>query len=232
MRNNQVRLELKQRLNKLASNDYTNLECWQEAELLNKAQIQWVRKQLHGTNIYNEGDEGSKRRIDDLNILLEEKDMKGSNKGEYFETVVLPENYLEYKKVTIKATQEGCDKLKKIRCVLVPEADTDWLLGDHLRQPSFKWGETFCSLFGNKLRIWTNSDFTVKSCSLSYYRFPVKIGFADCRDFESNLMEEKEIEFKDDITHLIIDEAVMIASGDVGDFNNYTRSKTNVEEGN
>lgn len=232
MTNNLLRLKLKQRLNKLASSDYTNLECWQEAELINKGQRQWIRRQLHGSNQRNEGDEGSKRRIDDLNILLQDKEMKGSNRGEYYETVVLPENYLEFKKVTVLAKQDGCDKLKKVHVTLVEEADVDWLLSDYLRQPSFKWGETFCTLFGNKVRVWTNKDFIIHECKLTYYREPVQIGFADCRDYDGGLMGEAQIEFKDDITELIIDEAVSIAAADTGDYNNFQRSKQNVEEGN
>lgn len=232
MKNNLVRLKLKQRLNKLASSDYTNLECWQEVELLNKACVQWVRRQLHGTNMYQEGDEGSKRRIDDLNILLVEKELKGSNKGEYFETESLPEDYFEFKKVIIKAKQDGCDKHKKIRCVPVQEANVEWYLSDHLRQPSFKWGETFSTLFGGKVRVWTNEDFYVTDCKLSYYKKPRQINFEGCRDYEGVLGSDVEFEFKDDVVELIIDEAVAIAAGDIQDFNNMQRQKQSVEESN
>lgn len=232
MKNNLVRLKLKQRLNKLASSDYTNLECWQEVELLNKACTQWVRRQLHGTNSHQEGDESSKRRIDDLNILLKDKELKGSNRGEYFETSNLPEDYLEFKKVVVVAKQDGCEKKKKIRTVLVEEANVDWYMGDHLRQPSFKWGETFSTIFGDKVRVWTNDDFTVIDCKLTYYKQPRKINFEGCADYEGVMGTDVEFEFKDDIVELIIDEAVSIASGDTQDFNNMQRSKQSVEEDN
>ena len=46
--NNQIlQLKIKQRLNKLDSNDYDNIEHWQIIEAFNKAQIQWVRRNLH-----------------------------------------------------------------------------------------------------------------------------------------------------------------------------------------
>ena len=70
MENKLVRLKIKQRLNKLASSDYSNLECWQEAELINKAQLQWTRRNLHGGNIYKEGDEQSIVRVDDFQTIL------------------------------------------------------------------------------------------------------------------------------------------------------------------
>ena len=70
MNNDILQLKIKQRLNKLASNDYDNLEAWQIIEAFNKAQLEWVRRQLHASNVFREGDEGSKRRIDDLQNLV------------------------------------------------------------------------------------------------------------------------------------------------------------------
>ena len=65
MNNTTLQIKFKQRLNKIASDDYDNIECWQIVEAFNKAQIEWCRRQLHGTNNYREGDEMSKRRVDD-----------------------------------------------------------------------------------------------------------------------------------------------------------------------
>ncbi|BCV01353.1 MAG: hypothetical protein CM15mV42_0290 [uncultured marine virus] len=65
-----LQLKLKQRLNKLDSQDYDNIEPWQMVEAFNKAQLEWCRRNLHGGNVYKEGDEASKRRIDDLQVLF------------------------------------------------------------------------------------------------------------------------------------------------------------------
>ena len=70
MNNSTLRLKVMQRLNKLASNDYDNIECWQIVEAFNKAQVEWTRRQLHGANAAKEGDEQSTRRKDDLQVLL------------------------------------------------------------------------------------------------------------------------------------------------------------------
>ena len=93
MNNSILQLKLKQRLNKLASNDYDNLEAWQIIEAFNKAQIEWVRRQLHAGNVYREGDEGSKRRIDDLQLLLLQIPLLGTQNTLYFETTDLPADY-------------------------------------------------------------------------------------------------------------------------------------------
>ena len=62
MLNSTITIKIKQRINKLDSQDYDNIECWQIVESFNKAQVEWTRRQLHGGNQYKEGDEGSTRR--------------------------------------------------------------------------------------------------------------------------------------------------------------------------
>ena len=71
MLNSTITIKIKQRINKLDSNDYDNIECWQIVEAFNKAQVEWSRRQLHGINLVKEGDEQSTRRKDDLQVLME-----------------------------------------------------------------------------------------------------------------------------------------------------------------
>lgn len=232
MKNNLLRLKLKQRLNKLASNDFTNMECWQDAELINKAQNGWVRRNLHGANIHKEGDEQSSFRIDDFQILLEDQDIKGAQKDLYYETVTLPENYMRFKRISAKAYTKECRDSRKITISLVEEANVDELLVDALQSPSFKWSETFCTLIGNKVRIYTNGEFFIKDVHITFYRFPREVIFEGCRDWNDDVGFDQELEFKDDVVELIIDEAVKIAAGDMNDFNNMSRIEKKVEEDN
>ena len=50
MLNSTITIKMKQRINKLDSQDYDNIECWQVVEAFNKAQVEWSRRQLHGIN--------------------------------------------------------------------------------------------------------------------------------------------------------------------------------------
>ena len=77
MNNTTLQVKIKQRINKIDSQDYDNIKSWELAEAFNKAQLEWCRRQLAGTNIRKEGDEMSKRRIDDLSILLTRKKLSG-----------------------------------------------------------------------------------------------------------------------------------------------------------
>ncbi len=45
MNNATIQLKIQQRLNKLASNDFDNIECWQIVEAFNKGQVSWCRRQ-------------------------------------------------------------------------------------------------------------------------------------------------------------------------------------------
>ena len=70
MNNTTLQIKFKTRLNKLASEDFDNIQCWEIVEAFNKAQLEWCRRQLRGSNPFKDGDEMSKRRVDDLQILL------------------------------------------------------------------------------------------------------------------------------------------------------------------
>ena len=75
MTNATLQIKFKQRLNKIASNDYDNIECWQIIEAFNKAQISWCRRQLHGTNqfrgwICGQCNQGMGKLGDDLDGVL------------------------------------------------------------------------------------------------------------------------------------------------------------------
>ena len=69
MDNLTIIIKTEERLNKLSSNDYDNIEKWKIIESFNKGMSDWCRRQLHGTNSHQTGDEQSKRRIDDLQVL-------------------------------------------------------------------------------------------------------------------------------------------------------------------
>lgn len=234
MNNNLLQIKIKQRLNKLSSLDYDNLECWQIAEAFNKAQIEWVRRQLHGNNNYKEGDETSIRRIDDLQKLLTTVNISGSMVSPiYYEVDDFPSDYLKFKRVSIRGKNDKCPD-RPFVVYLAEESDIDLLLADKFSKPSFEWGETFCTLVGNKIRIYTNSDFQVINPKLNYYRKPVEVKFLGCIDLNTGntITADVTSEFKDDIVELICDEAASILAGDIESIMQYQRNEKSAERNN
>ena len=232
MLNSTIEIKIKQRLNKLDSQDFDNIECWQIVEAFNKAQVEWVRRQLHGTNIFKEGDEGSTRRKDDLHILLETKTLDLTDK-EYYYFGNVPAEYLQWKRVDVYANKDCCNK-RRMTVYFAEERDLSLLLKDTNKKPSFEWGETFCTLIGRHINIYTNDDFNIESASLIYYRQPIKIQIQGCVDPYTNLQSTQNVlcEFKDDVIEVIIDETVSILAGDMESFNQFSRGTESSERNN
>jgi hypothetical protein len=234
MLNETLRIKLKQRLNKLSSNDFDNIESWQILEAFNKAQIEWVRRQLHGNNIYKEGDEMSKRRVDDLQILLEELKLTGTVEDKYFQTDNFPvDTYLEFKRVSIEATNDCCSTPRSMTVYLAEEANVNLIYRDELKRPDFEWGETFCTLIGNTIRIYKR-DFTVVKPVLTFYRKPRLVEFAGILNPYTGVASIVDVicEFKDDIVELIIDETAALIAGDIENIIQMQREQQAAERNN
>ena len=233
MNNATLQIKFTQRLNKLASNDYDNIECWQIVESFNKAQIEWCRRQLHGNNMYKEGDEASKRRIDDLQPLLTNQILIGPSNSEYFKGTNFPSNYLEYKRVSTDATNECCEDPRSMTVYLAEEANIDLIMRDPLKRPDFEWGETFCTLHANNIKIYRR-DFDIVDPVLTFYRKPVNIEILGCIDpyTQDATVADIECEFKDDIAEINIHEAVAIIAGDIDAVNQYIRGSQYAEKNN
>jgi hypothetical protein len=235
MENSTLLIKLKQRLNKLDSNDYDNIECWQFIEAFNKAQIEWCRRNLHGGNMYKEGDELSKKRIDDLQPLLRELSLTGTVTNTYFESNNFPvDTYLEFKTITASATDDCCPEPRTMTVYLAEEANVSLLLRDPLKNPDFGWGETFCTMLNNTIRIYRNSNFNIVTPVLTYYQKPVYIQVEGCTDpYTGNIsLTNVNCQFKDDLVEVMLDDAAAIIAGDIENIYQQQRGTQAAERNN
>ena len=232
MLNSTISIKLKQRINKLDSQDYDNIECWQIVESFNKAQVEWARRQLHGINILKEGDEQSTRRKDDLQVLLLNKDIVVTDKQDFY-SAVIPNDYLQWKRVNVFACK-GCCENRRMTVYLAEEGNLNQLLRDKAKQPNFEWAETFATLINNQVHVYTNNDFEISSTDLVYYRQPRQIQIQGCVDPYTNIESTTNVlsEFKDDIIEVMIDEAVSILAGDIESSVQYPRGTQTAERNN
>ncbi len=226
-----IQLKIKLRLNKLDSEDYDNIECWIKREAVNKAQLEWVRRQIHGINESKEGDEESSIRVDDLQILLTNKLLNTNNKGLFFESEVLPENYGWFKSIRVVGTKGDCtDIISDLHHI--EEANVNVWLNDWSKQPSFDFRQAFYTIAGDKIRVYTNNDFKVKELNLIYYRLPQEFDISDCEWHNEKVNSDVGLEFKDDVCELIIDEASYILAGDLEHTSAYQTTYKRKEENN
>jgi hypothetical protein len=232
MLNSTITIKVKERINKLDSQDYDNIECWMIVEAFNKAQVEWTRRQLHGINQVREGDEQSTRRKDDLQILLVTETLPTVDKQYYYKGAI-PQDYLQWKRVDVFAQKDCCDK-RRMTVYLAEEGNLNQLLRDKAKQPNFEWAETFATLKGGEVNVYTNGEFNIQTIDLIYYRQPIKIQVQGCVDPYTNITSTAnvECEFKDDIIELIIDEAVSIIAGDIESGNQFSRGTDTAERNN
>lgn len=199
-----ISAKIDSRLNKLASNDYDNIWRYHKEEAFNKAVLEWVRRQKKGVNIAKEGDEETDGKIDDLQILLTRKNLSIRDRKGYYESEKLPADYLFFKRLTPFCSKDNCSNIQ-LTSYLREEANVD-----NLREmPSFEFEETFHTLIGNRVNIYY-TDFKIDKLQLTYYRLPKKYSFSKL---------DEEVEFKDDICEILVDEAVKILASDIESVN-------------
>jgi hypothetical protein len=227
-----VQIKLDERLNKLASENYVNIECWQKREAINKAQLEWVRRQIHGINLSKEGDEQSRIRVDDLQHLIEYQDLNTTNKGIYTESETLPENYGWFKSVRIYGSSENCSDQLILDIHQIEESNVNEWLNDWSKQPSFEFSQCFYTLANNKVNVYTNKEFKISKLTLVYYRFPTKFDIEGCEWYDGSNGVDKDLNFKDDVAELIIDEAASILAGDTEHISAYQITNKRKEENN
>ena len=231
MNNNLLQIKIKQRLNKLASLDYDNIECWMVQEAFNKAQLEWVRRMVYGLNSRREGSEQSTGLVDDLRILLKSQDLTPVDKQTFFEAT-LPADYLYYVRTDVYANSTCCPDKRKMVVYEVEEANMGVLLTSDTKGPSFEWAETLSTLVGDKLRVYTNGEFNITDMGLVYYRLPKTVQFQGCVNPSTGTAytANQECEFKDDIAEILVDQAAAILAGDIESMNQYQRASQEVQK--
>jgi hypothetical protein len=229
MNNNLLQIKIKQRLNKLASLDYDNFECWQVQEAVNKAQIEWTRRQLYGYNVRKEGAEQSSGLVDDLQKLMTHNSLSMDDKGIFYQGN-LPSDYLHFVRTDVFAKQECCPA-RRMTVYEVEEANISIILDNKDKQPSFEWAETVGTVMNNKLKVYTNNKFDVTECHLIYFRKPVEIQFNGCIDITTGnfFTADQECEFNDDVAEIIVDQAAAILAGDIESVTQYQREQQAVQ---
>ena len=231
MNNNLLQIKIKQRLNKLASLDYDNIECWQIEEAFNKAQLEWVRRMMYGLNLRKEGTEQSAGLIDDLRVLMKAEALSPVDRKMFFEAT-LPSDYLYYVRADVFAMTECCPDKRRMTVYEAEEANMSVLLNSDTKGPSFEWAETLSTLVGDKIRVYTNEEFQISDITLTYYRVPRPVQFLGCVNPSTGTVysANQECEFKDDIAEVLVDQAAAILAGDIESMNQYQRESQEVQK--
>lgn len=209
-------LKIKQRLNKLDTNDYDNVPLWDIIEAINKATLSLISRKYGYNNATKTGFESTRKRVDDLQILVNDEpyDLSILKKSNYY-TANIPDNYLHFVRIDVEATKGKC--IKNIRSYQVEESNIHTYMANYHMKPSFLWGETLVTIANDKIKIYTDDEFDIKSAKLVYMRLPIKVDIEGYTHLNGQNSTNIHPEFNDDVMEEIIDEATRILKGDIQD---------------
>jgi len=160
--------------------------------------------------------------------------LTGTNTDTYFETDNFPvDTYLEFKRVSTDAKTECCPA-RDMTVYLAEESNVNIIMRDPLKNPSFDWGETFCTMLDNKIRIYRNAEFKIVNPVLTYYRQPTYIQIINCVNPYTGAVSTTNVncEFKDDLAEVMLDDAASIIAGDIESVYQQQRAQAAAERNN
>lgn len=226
MNSREMHYDFKQKLNKIDSQRYRNLQVPEIDWKLNEAQEVFVKVIAEPRLRNGFGFEINQRTIDDIRTLVRNQSLDNGSclpavayDSESY-TVDLPEDYWFHVSSEVIATKGTCENVKLD--TIVRQHD-DRFKSSPFDKSSFEWREVNLRFLENKIRIYTDGTFTINHLCLDYIKKPIKIHNAQdaqggsYRDLGTGAIltgfQNSELPEK---THSeIVDLAVLITTGDL-----------------
>ena len=211
-----IALKIRQRLNKVDTQDDENLPLYVIVEAYNKGQLNIVNRLSSKNNIYKTGLESTTFRVDDLECLINPDAyiLSTTKKDGFYLTDYIPKDYLRYIRTTCIAKTNSC-KAKELYIYLQEESNLNTLLNNDFVNPSFEWAETIGTIAGDKIKVFTQNKFEINKVYLTYLRKPRLIDLAGYIKKDGSPSTNIDPELPDDLVEMSIDEACRILSGDM-----------------
>jgi len=171
--------EFKLNLNKMDRQDNVQVPLEDILVFLNQAQLSWVKSKVGENNIFRDGYEGTRKRIDDLQILKVDDAtlpvMKTTDvlyKGYKANLKTLPD-YMMYIMSHVGARKEDCKA--GLTVDLIRQNDLSTLYFDANFSPSFEWRSTFATIGQDNIIVYSDDTFEIDNLYLTYLRYPKPI---------------------------------------------------------
>jgi len=171
--------EFKLNLNKMDRQDNVQVPLEDILVFLNQAQLSWVKSKVGENNIFRDGYEGTRKRIDDLQILKVDdasltlqKTTDVLYKGYKADLKTIP-NYMMYIMSHVGARKEDCKA--GLTVDLIRQNDLSTLYFDANFSPSFEWRSTFATIGQDNIIVYTDETFEIENLYLTYLRYPKAI---------------------------------------------------------
>lgn len=181
------------RLNKLASNEHQSIPLENKILILREAIISLIKRKMEPNNPLQVGFDANKKRIHDLQSLIEkaedhpleiEEIDERTNKWGAELIALIPCPMFLVSGYIIADKDECKDRVVVFDPLLSKHADISLLLKNSDYSPSFEYQETLSSLSGDTLEVYTDGTFTPTMVYVSYIKYPDKIDFEGYCDFD------------------------------------------------
>lgn len=173
------------RLNKKATLDSQSIPKTDKLFALNEAQIKLIKRKLNSNNIYGLGFDAFTKRYEDLqNLVVDFEELsltKETTKGypRYKASLAsLTKEYMIPLEIYSSCTKGRCSKRIVTVGRVIKHGDVAVMFNNDNYKPSFEYQETFATISGDYLNIFTDGTFVVNSAYISYLRYPTKITVA------------------------------------------------------
>lgn len=212
--------KIDQRLNKLSSNAHQEIQLEDKILALNEAQLSLIKTKLSGgQSVPNRlGLDAFKKRYEDIGNLIVDFDKNSLSLNEVNPSLnqweadlsKLQPKYMFYADAYVKADKGICkDHIIWINKELLKHGDVQFFLNNEHYKPSFEYQETFNSITGGKISIFTDGTFTPKKLFVLYIRYPDYIDKEGYVKFDGQASETTNCELKDYLEDELLDEAVL-----------------------
>lgn len=168
--------DFKLNLNKMDRNDNVVVPLEDILVFLNQAQISWIKLKIGENNVYRDGYEATRKRIDDLQVLKVENKpllLEETNdvlyKG-YKANLALIPDYMLYVMSHVGASKADCKAGLTID--LIRQNDLTTMYFDANLSPSYEWRNTLATIGGGYITVYANDSFELETLYLTYLRYP------------------------------------------------------------
>lgn len=207
--------KIDQRLNKLASNEHQEIQLEDKILALNEAQLKLIKQKFTGISTPSKMGFGAfKKRYQDIENLLVDfnenslsliEEDKNINQWSSKLSKLNPK-FMLYADAYVIADKGKCkDRIIWINKDLVKHGNIQFLLNNEDYKPSFEYQETFNTITGGDISIYTDGTFTPKKLKVLYVRYPEKIDKEGYVDFDGEDSINQDCELVDYLEDELLD---------------------------
>lgn len=168
------------KLNKVGTTQNQYIPDEDKISFLNDAIINLIKTKFSENNIYKSGLDSFAKRYDDLQSIIETKELelkKGGFNNIYYANIDLPDyKYMFYipESGYILANKDTC-KDRVLTVNLVKHSDVTTVKDNNNTKPSFEYQETIGTITNNKFEVYTDGSFIPSKLYIQYIKYPQKV---------------------------------------------------------